>query len=115
MERGQQSRVSYTKEQVDAHLNLLKGWTLVEERFIERKYVFYSFMKGISFVDEVATISEAFNHHPLITINYKTVTLRLTSWDAGYLTAIDMKEAQQYNEAFEKMCSSERKNVRQRS
>ncbi|MEC0093394.1 4a-hydroxytetrahydrobiopterin dehydratase [Paenibacillus macquariensis] len=107
--------MSYTKEQVDAHLNLLKGWTLVEERFIERKYVFYSFMKGISFVDEVATISEAFNHHPLITINYKTVTLRLTSWDAGYLTAIDMKEAQQYNEAFEKMCSSERKNVRQRS
>lgn len=100
--------MTYTKEQLDAHMNLLKGWKLVEERFIERKYIFSSFMKGISFVDEVATISEAFNHHPLITINYKTVILRLTSWDEGYLTAIDMKEARQYNEAYEKMCASER-------
>lgn len=102
--------MAYTKEEVDAHLSLLKGWKLVEERFIERKFTFSSFMKGISFVDEVATVSEAFNHHPLITINYKTVILRLTSWDEGYLTAIDIKEAQQYNEAFEKMyaCEKER-------
>ena len=100
--------MTYTKEEVDVHLSQLKGWELVEERFIERRFIFSSFMKGISFVDEVAAISEAFNHHPLITIDYQNVILRLTSWDEGYLTAVDMKEAKQYNEAFEKMCANER-------
>ncbi|MNW60592.1 pterin-4-alpha-carbinolamine dehydratase [compost metagenome] len=64
-------------------------------------------MLGIAFVDEVAAISEAFNHHPYITIDYKTVTLRLTSWDDGGITAVDIKEAHQYNEAFEKACSGD--------
>jgi 4a-hydroxytetrahydrobiopterin dehydratase len=100
--------VTYTKEEVDVHLSQLKGWKLVDECFIERRFVFSSFMKGISFVDEVATISEAFNHHPLITIDYLNVILRLTTWDMGYLTAVDMKEAKQYNEVFEKMCASDR-------
>ena len=62
-------------------------------------------MKGIAFVDEVAAISEAFNHHPFITIDYTTVTLRLTSWDAGGITSVDIKEAGQYNEAYDKMRS----------
>ncbi|AOZ94677.1 4a-hydroxytetrahydrobiopterin dehydratase [Paenibacillus crassostreae] len=99
--------MTYTREEVDVHLSQLTGWSLVNERFIERRFTFSSFMRGISFVDKVATISEAFNHHPLITIDYKTVILRLTSWDAGYLTEIDIKEAKQYNEVFEKMCISE--------
>ncbi|MHA0858275.1 4a-hydroxytetrahydrobiopterin dehydratase [Paenibacillus sp. CMAA1364] len=100
--------MTYTKEELDVHLSRLKGWELVEERFIERKFTFSSFLKGISFVGEVAAISEAFNHHPLITIDYRVVTLRLTSWDEGYLTAVDMKEAKQYNDVFEKMCSNEK-------
>ncbi|EBD8094962.1 4a-hydroxytetrahydrobiopterin dehydratase, partial [Salmonella enterica] len=39
---------------------------------------------------------------PFITIDYTTVTLRLTSWDEGGITSVDIKEAEQYNEAFEK-------------
>ncbi|ADM68002.1 4a-hydroxytetrahydrobiopterin dehydratase [Paenibacillus sp. SEL3] len=96
----------FTQEEIEAHLEKLEGWELEEGRWIVRKYNFSSFMKGIAFVDEVAAISEAFNHHPFITIDYKTVTLRLTSWDDGGIMAVDIKEAQQYNEAFEKMRSS---------
>lgn len=100
--------MAYTKEEIEAYLSNLDGWKLEEERWIVRKYVFSSFMKGIAFVDEVATISEAFDHHPLIHIDYKKVTLRLTSWSEGGLTALDFKAALQYNESFEKMCGSER-------
>lgn len=97
----------FTPQEVEAHLINLEGWEMEEERWIVRKYVFSNFMKGIAFVDEVAAISEAFNHHPFITIDHKTVTLRLTSWEAGGITAVDIKEAQQYNEAFEKAWSAE--------
>lgn len=96
----------FTLQEVEAHLQKLEGWELEEGRWIIRKYTFSNFMKGIAFVDEVAAISEAFNHHPYITIDYKTVTLRLTSWDDGGITAIDIKEAQQYNDAYEKACSA---------
>ena len=95
--------MTYTEEELQAHLESLEGWELEEGRWIVRKYNFPSFMKGIAFVDEVAAISEAFNHHPFITIDYKTVTLRLTSWEQGGITALDIKEAQQYNEAYDKM------------
>lgn len=95
-----------TSQEVEAHLTLLEGWELEEGRWVVRKYTFASFMKGIAFVDQVAAISEAFNHHPFITIDYKTVTLRLTSWEDGGITAVDIKVAQQYNEAFNKMKST---------
>ncbi|MDO7908685.1 4a-hydroxytetrahydrobiopterin dehydratase [Paenibacillus sp. JX-17] len=93
----------YTQEEVEAHLKRLDGWMHEEGRWIVRTFLFSDFMKGIAFVDEVAAISEAFNHHPFITIDYKTVTLRLTSREEGGITGLDFKEAQQYNEAFERM------------
>ncbi|MDQ0091592.1 4a-hydroxytetrahydrobiopterin dehydratase [Paenibacillus anaericanus] len=98
----------FTPQEVEAHLEKLEGWELEEGRWIVRKYSFSNFMKGIAFVDEVATISEAFNHHPFITIDHKTVTLRLTSWESGGITAVDIKEAQQYNEAFIKSSAVDR-------
>lgn len=93
----------FTQEEVEAHLDKLEGWDYEEGRWIVRKFTFTNFMKGIAFVDEVGLISEAFNHHPFITIDHKVVTLRLTSWDVGGITAIDIKEAQQYNEAYNRM------------
>ncbi|MBO2946055.1 4a-hydroxytetrahydrobiopterin dehydratase [Paenibacillus sp. F411] len=97
----------YTQQEVEAHLEKLEGWELEQGRWIIRKYTFPSFMKGIAFVDEVAAISEAFDHHPYITIDFKTVTLRLTSWNEGGITALDIKEAQQFNEVYEKRRSAE--------
>lgn len=95
----------FTPQEVEAHLEKLEGWALEEGRWIVRKFTFSHFMKGIAFVDEVAAISEAFNHHPFITIDCKTVTLRLTSWEDGGITAVDIKEAYQFNEVYEKMGS----------
>ncbi|GGA53038.1 4a-hydroxytetrahydrobiopterin dehydratase [Paenibacillus physcomitrellae] len=97
----------FSPEEVEAHLQKLEGWELEEGRWIVRKFNFSSYMKGIAFVTEVAAISEAFEHHPFITIDYKVVTLRLTSWEEGGITGVDIKEAQQYNEAFEKMRSAD--------
>ncbi|MEK3790232.1 4a-hydroxytetrahydrobiopterin dehydratase [Paenibacillus sp. FSL R7-0204] len=86
-----------TEEQLQEQIGKLEGWKLERDRLV-RKYMFSEYMKGIAFVDEVATISEAFDHHPHITIDYKTVVLRL----AADVEKLNLRQAHEFNEAFEK-------------
>ncbi|MNL72614.1 pterin-4-alpha-carbinolamine dehydratase [compost metagenome] len=50
----------------------------------------------------MAAISEAFEHHPHITVDYKTVFLRLSAAEEEGLTTQDIRQAHEFNEAFEK-------------
>lgn len=51
------------------------------------------------FVNKVAKLAEAANHHPDITIyNYNRVRLALTTHDEGGLTVKDFKLAAKINE-----------------
>jgi 4a-hydroxytetrahydrobiopterin dehydratase len=43
----------------------------------------------MAFVNAVAELAEQQNHHPDITINYRTVSLSVTTHDAGKLTDKD--------------------------
>ncbi|NQX63166.1 4a-hydroxytetrahydrobiopterin dehydratase [Paenibacillus qinlingensis] len=87
---------------VDERLAELGTWVLEAEdsKWIVRKYRFKFFMQGIAFVGDVARISEAVNHHPMIAIDYKMVTLRLTSWSAGGLTELDFSTAAKFDQAY---------------
>ncbi|WP_223591058.1 4a-hydroxytetrahydrobiopterin dehydratase [Neobacillus bataviensis] len=80
----------------------LPGWKL-DGKFIVKKYRFQEFLKGVAFVNEIASLSEEKNHHPFIAIDYKLVTLRLTSWNAGGLTDLDMALARNYDEIYGKI------------
>ncbi|MNN84911.1 putative pterin-4-alpha-carbinolamine dehydratase [compost metagenome] len=93
--------MQFTEQELREQVGKLEGWKL-ERDIMVRKYMFNEYMKGIAFVDEVAAISEAFAHHPHITIDYKTVTLRLSANEESGLTALDIREAHEFNEAFEK-------------
>ncbi|WP_150275761.1 4a-hydroxytetrahydrobiopterin dehydratase [Paenibacillus tepidiphilus] len=90
-----------TEEELREQVGKLEGWKL-EQNFMVRKYMFSEYMKGIAFVDEVAAISEAFDHHPHITIDYKTVFLRLSAKEESGLGALEFRQAHEFNEAFEK-------------
>lgn len=48
------------------------------------------FMNAIYFVNEVAKVAERLDHHPIITINWKTVKLSLKSFDVGSITKRDI-------------------------
>ncbi|QYR21612.1 4a-hydroxytetrahydrobiopterin dehydratase [Paenibacillus sp. sptzw28] len=78
----------------------IEGWIREDEKWMQGSYRFAAFMDAVAFVGEVAAIAEEMNHHPFIAIDYKKVTLRLTSWNAGGLTELDMQSAQRYNEAY---------------
>lgn len=65
-----------------------------------QKYQLPTFLKGITFVNEVAEAAEQLNHHPFISIDYKIVTLRITNWHIGGLTELDFKAAAAFDQAF---------------
>lgn len=78
--------------QVDARLRNLGGWKRDGDQ-IARTFTFRRFLEGIAFVNDVAKLSEHFDHHPDMDIRFKQVTLRWTTWDAGGITEKDFEMA----------------------
>ena len=77
-------------------LSKLGNWAL-RQSIISRKFVFANFVQAIRFVNRVARLAEAANHHPDITINYNRVKLSLTTHDEGGLTMKDFRLAGRIN------------------
>ena len=63
-------------------------------REIRRTWAFADFRGSMAFVQRVADLAEAANHHPDIDIRYSKVTLALSTHDAGGLTARDFALAE---------------------
>ncbi len=60
-----------------------------EGKAIERRLVFRDFREAVAFLVRLAFEAEEADHHPDITINYKRVTLSLSTHSAGGLTRKD--------------------------
>jgi len=73
-------------------LSALRGWEIDGDR-LRKRYTLESFPAAIAFVRRVAELAEAADHHPDILIEYKNVTLTLTTHDSGGLTARDFSLA----------------------
>jgi len=74
----------------------LGNWTL-KGNDIARSFRFLDFADAMRFVNRVARLAEAANHHPDITISYNRVRLTLTTHDEGGLTEKDFKLANKIN------------------
>jgi 4a-hydroxytetrahydrobiopterin dehydratase len=68
------------------------GWERAGSE-IRRTYRFKDFREALAFVNRVGDLAERAGHHPDIDIRYNTVTLALTTHDAGGLTANDFELA----------------------
>ncbi|SDY04959.1 4a-hydroxytetrahydrobiopterin dehydratase [Evansella caseinilytica] len=90
-----------SEQEVRSFLVQAVGWQLVEDKWIEKKYRFDDYLKGIDFVQNVARLAEEINHHPVITIDYKLIRIKLFSWDANGLTELDCQLAKQYDNMYE--------------
>ena len=80
------TKVSETE--IAARLAELHGWERAGDE-IRKRYKLASFPAAIAFVTHVGFLAEAAAHHPDIDIRCRSVTLSLTSHDAGGLTAKD--------------------------
>ena len=70
----------------------LPGWERGGEQ-IRKKYNFGDFKDAMVFVNRVAKLADAADHHPDILVQYSKVTLTLSSHDVGGLTERDFKLA----------------------
>lgn len=68
------------------------GWTL-DGGALTRSYRFADFAEAFTFLTCVAAHAEAVDHHPEFTSRWNRVDFRLTSHDAGGVTARDIELA----------------------
>jgi 4a-hydroxytetrahydrobiopterin dehydratase len=83
-------------KQIALELEQISGWRLAGKA-IERRYEFPDFAAAMRFVNRIAELAEAADHHPDIDIRYNKVILALISHDSGGVTARDVKMAHQIN------------------
>jgi 4a-hydroxytetrahydrobiopterin dehydratase len=72
-------------------------WPEVDDA-LERELEFESFPAAIAFVDRLAELAEAENHHPDIDIRYRRVRVRWTTHSAGGITDRDRELAARTDE-----------------
>ena len=87
------ARLSPTER--DAALAALPHWTLSADTLaINRTLVFADFAQAFGFMARVALVAEKADHHPEWFNVYNRVEIRLTTHDAGGLSARDVALAQ---------------------
>jgi 4a-hydroxytetrahydrobiopterin dehydratase len=87
------------KVEIEQRLKALPGWEFKDDA-ISKLYRFKEFMDGIRFLNRVAEMAEAADHHPDVKINYTRVTFTCSTHDQGGVTEKDSKLAAQIEEAF---------------
>ena len=86
-------------DQIAEKLKALPGWEY-KDNAISKMFRFKEYLHGIEFVQKVAEIAEANDHHPDILINYTRVTFSCSTHDAGGVTDKDFKLADNIEIAF---------------
>jgi 4a-hydroxytetrahydrobiopterin dehydratase len=85
--------------QIKEELKALPGWEC-RDNSLCKLYRFNEFMDGIHFVDRIAEMAEAADHHPDIHINYTRVTFICSTHSDGGITDKDTRLARQIEQAF---------------
>jgi len=76
-------------------LKELEGWKH-EDDAISKTYTFSDFRAAISFIVRLSYYAEEYNHHPELSNVYNSVTVSLTTHDAGdKVTAMDVALARE--------------------
>ena len=79
---------------VAAALASLSGWRRDGEA-ITKTFSFATFRDAIGFVNRIAAVAEAADHHPDILIRYRRVTLTYSTHSEGGLTDKDLAGARE--------------------
>lgn len=84
-----------TAAEVSERLAQLVGWELAREGgAIRREFTFADFSAAWGFMNRVALLAEAQDHHPEWSNVYNQVVIELTTHDAGGLSLRDFRMAE---------------------
>jgi 4a-hydroxytetrahydrobiopterin dehydratase len=85
--------------EIERRLSTLPGWEY-KDNTIRKLYRFKEFMDGIRFLNRVAEMAEAADHHPDVQINYTRITFSCSTHSEGGVTEKDLRLAAQIEDAF---------------
>ena len=91
-------RAKLSDLEIQRALGGLPGWAR-KGGVLQKTYSFARFADGIRFVDEIAKLADARDHHPDIDIRYTKVTFTLSTHDAGGITQADLDLAKAIEDA----------------
>ena len=77
-----------TPDEIERSLAAVAGWQHTD-RTISRQFEFATFSAAIAFVQAVAEVAEAMNHHPDIDIRHRRVRIAVTTHSVAGLTELD--------------------------
>lgn len=88
------SREPLSKDEIEEALSdRLPGWSYGDDK-IQKTYEFSNFREAISFIVRLSFSAEEMNHHPELENVYNTVSVALTTHDAGgKVTEMDLELA----------------------
>lgn len=85
-----------TENEIEQKLAALTGWNLAGST-ITRTFTLASFPAALAFASAVGHLAERADHHPDILIQYRKMTLTLSTHSAGGLTEKDCDLAAEIN------------------
>ncbi|WP_353367889.1 4a-hydroxytetrahydrobiopterin dehydratase [Acidovorax sp. FG27] len=97
---SRQARRALTATEVVARLADLQGWTLSGDGdavAIEKTFHFANYYETISFVNAVAFIANAEDHHPDLSVHYNRCVVRLNTHDVHGISATDIDCASRFD------------------
>lgn len=95
-----QARRALTATEVVTQLVDIPGWTLSgdgEQVAIEKTYRFENYYETISFVNAVAFIANAQDHHPDLSVHYNRCVVRLNTHDVHGISSTDIDCAKRFD------------------
>lgn len=81
-----------SEAEIEEGLKGLRGWEKKGNEIV-KVYKNKNFVESVGFVNKVAILAEKADHHPDILIQYRNVTLTLSTHSQGGLTGKDFKLA----------------------
>lgn len=75
------------------------GWNRDGDEIVQT-YGFDDYLKGVTFVTNIAEVAEEEVHHPEIVVRYDEVEVRLTSHEEGGITEKDIRLADLFNNEY---------------
>lgn len=86
--------------EIVTHLSELAGWVLQGEGIelaITRRFEFANFHEVMAFANSIAWIAHQQDHHPDLSLSYRSCTVSWRTHDAGGLTRLDFDCARRVN------------------
>ncbi|WP_425258574.1 4a-hydroxytetrahydrobiopterin dehydratase [Rubrivivax sp. RP6-9] len=83
-----EGHAAMTPDQIAQHLASAPGWTLVDGA-IQKRFDFADYHRTMAFINAVAWIAHAEDHHPDIAFGYNRCTVRFNTHSVGGISVND--------------------------